>query len=328
MSVIMRILNYIAKTDWKHNDVVVWDDVNRWETAIDNHNQFLNRYSWLPKKAIKKSSVLLFPFDLSTILIAQNAGTTGTNEPNWEQYIQEDGTVNDIVDGDIIWKAKQFVSSDDTTPIGTIEQKLVSKAPPGWVIMQGGLYNRSEMPLLWAWVQEYGLLVSEVQWQTENTQNGSCAYYSTGNGSTTFRIPNLNCISSGGPQNKAGVYVPKKEISFVSSASTFKFGSYTSTGSSGTAATDLIVTAISYSNTTIDGYVNGVRVMNTAGRSKYGQGATSISFPVPKGASWSVSGSGDVRTMSTSVQDAPVITNSATYPDYIVIPYYLRYDNL
>lgn len=88
------------------------------------------------------------------------------------------------------------------------------------------------------------------------------------------------------------------------------------------------MTAISYSNTTINGYVNGVNVMHTAGRSKYGQGATSISFPVPKGASWSVSGSGDVRTMSTSVQDAPVITNSATYPDYIVIPYYLRYDNL
>ena len=301
MSVIMRILDYIAKTDWKHNDVVVWDDVNRWETAIDNHNQFLNRYSWLPKKAIKKSSVLLFPFDLSTILIAQNAGTTGTNEPNWEQYIQEDGTVNDIVDGDIIWKAKQFVSSDDTTPIGTIEQKLVSKAPPGWVIMQGGLYNRAEMPLLWTWIQEYGLLVSETQWQTENTQNGSCAYYSTGNGSTTFRIPNLNCFARGGPQNLAGTFYADQNkqhkhdgsVDVSSATGSFRAWKFNPT------ATGV------FSSTSLGRWANS----KNGGDDEMWQ----VNFKLN-------SFIGAVTTTNSGGSEA--------FPKHIIMPYYLRYDNL
>ena len=73
------------------------------------------------------------------------------------------------------------------------------------------------------------------------------------------------------------------------------FGSYSSISSSGTAATDGIITAKSYSNTWIAGYVNGLQVMETAGRSKYGKGSCSISFPVPKGASYSVSGAEYVR---------------------------------
>ena len=73
------------------------------------------------------------------------------------------------------------------------------------------------------------------------------------------------------------------------------FGSYSSVSASGTATTDGIITAMSYSNTTISGYVNGLTVMSTAGRSKYGQGSCSISFPVPKGATYSVSGAEWVR---------------------------------
>ena len=73
------------------------------------------------------------------------------------------------------------------------------------------------------------------------------------------------------------------------------FGSYSSVSSSGTATTDGIITAKSYSNTGITGYINGLEVMYTAGRSKYGQGSCSISFPVPKGATYLVSGAEYVR---------------------------------
>ena len=73
------------------------------------------------------------------------------------------------------------------------------------------------------------------------------------------------------------------------------FGSYSSVLASGTVTTDGIITAKSYSNTWIAGYVNGLQVMETAGRSKYGQGSCSISFPVPKGASYLVSGAEYVR---------------------------------
>ena len=78
------------------------------------------------------------------------------------------------------------------------------------------------------------------------------------------------------------------------------FGSYSTVGSRGVAATDGIITSKSYSNTWIAAYVNGMEVMQTAGRSKYGQGSCSISFPVPKGASWSVSGAEYVRWLPLS----------------------------
>ena len=77
-------------------------------------------------------------------------------------------------------------------------------------------------------------------------------------------------------------------------------GAYSTVGSSGVAATDGFVTSKSYDNTSITAYVNGLQVMHTAGRSKYGQGACSISFPVPKGASWSVSGASYVRWLPLS----------------------------
>ena len=77
-------------------------------------------------------------------------------------------------------------------------------------------------------------------------------------------------------------------------------GAYSTVGSSGVAATDGFITSKSYDNTSITAYVNGLQVMHTAGRSKYGQGACSISFPVPKGASWSVSGARYVRWLPLS----------------------------
>ena len=77
-------------------------------------------------------------------------------------------------------------------------------------------------------------------------------------------------------------------------------GAYSTVGTSSVAATDGFITSKSYSNTSITAYVNGLQVMHTAGRSKYGQGACSISFPVPKGASWSVSGANYVRWLALS----------------------------
>ena len=77
-------------------------------------------------------------------------------------------------------------------------------------------------------------------------------------------------------------------------------GAYSTVGSSGVAATDGFITSKSYDNTSITAYVNGLQVMHTAGRSKYGQGPCSISFPAPKGASWSVSGASYVRWLPLS----------------------------
>jgi phage-related tail fiber protein len=72
------------------------------------------------------------------------------------------------------------------TPPGTIV--LVPRATPwpGWIKANGALLSRTDYADLWAEAQDSGLLVSEATWAANNW---GC--YSTGNGSTTFRIPDL-----------------------------------------------------------------------------------------------------------------------------------------
>lgn len=62
------------------------------------------------------------------------------------------------------------------------------------VIAFGGEFNRADYPKLWAYLQSNPSLVkTQAQWQTEATTNGGiCGFYSEGNGTTTFRVPNLD----------------------------------------------------------------------------------------------------------------------------------------
>ncbi len=58
-------------------------------------------------------------------------------------------------------------------------------APPGWIKPNGALLSRTAYPNLWAHVQAVGG-VSELDWA-----NGKSAWFSSGDGSTTFRLPDL-----------------------------------------------------------------------------------------------------------------------------------------
>ena len=61
------------------------------------------------------------------------------------------------------------------------------------IVAFGGEFNRADYPKLWAYLQANPSLVkTQAQWQTEATANdGICGFYSDGNGTTTFRVPNL-----------------------------------------------------------------------------------------------------------------------------------------
>ena len=52
---------------------------------------------------------------------------------------------------------------------------------------------------MWAWVQtQTNYLISESAWQAKATANeGNVPFYSTGDGSTTFRVPSLSCWVKG-----------------------------------------------------------------------------------------------------------------------------------
>ena len=75
----------------------------------------------------------------------------------------------------------------------------ISGTPNGhWVKKNGSLLSRSTYPSLWAWVQSRSeLLVSESSWQSLKNQSptGAVGVYSSGNGSTTFRVPTVGTRS-------------------------------------------------------------------------------------------------------------------------------------
>lgn len=62
----------------------------------------------------------------------------------------------------------------------------------------GGEFNRADHPSLWLFIKVSPLLKTETEWQIENTANvsianpnGMCGYFSSGDGSLTFRLKNL-----------------------------------------------------------------------------------------------------------------------------------------
>lgn len=325
-NIVMKITDYIAHL-WHDtdSDIVMAANVNGWENTLQQHAEFLKRFSWQPNTAYPKNSVLLYPFGLHTKLVSKNAGTSGSNEPTWSEASGQEGS-RTITDNDIIWEEQPIQVSADTTPIGTIKQQLWNSAPPGYLKMtQSYVLNRSEYPELWNVVETRMPLTTEVEWQKMLTLNKtSVPFFSSGDKSTTFRTPILlDDITA----SDSISFVKEEKTNIAGNSSSFAFDSVVTVGSSGTADTDLIIMAISYNNTTIDGYVSGVNVMHTAGRSKYGQGATSISFPVPKGASWYVSGGGTIyalKTKSINNTGTSIIIKSAK----VGMPYYLRTLNL
>ena len=325
-NIVMKITDYIAHL-WHDtdNDIVMAENVNGWENTLQQHAEFLKRFSWQPNTAYPKNSVLLYPFGLHTKLVSKNAGTSGSNEPTWSDASGQEGS-RTITDNDIIWEEQPIQVSTDTTPIGTIKQQLWNSAPPGYLKMtQSHVLNRSEYPELWNVVETRMPLTTEVEWQKMLTLNKtSVPFFSSGDESTTFRTPILlDDITA----SDSISFAKEEKTNIVGYSSSFAFNSFVAVGSSGTANTDLIITAISYDNTTINGYVSGVNVMHTAGRSKYGQGATSISFPVPKGASWSVSGGRTIYALKTkSINNTG--TSTVIKSAKVGMPYYLRTLNL
>ena len=84
-------------------------------------------------------------------------------------------------------------------PIGSVVPFLATKAQPGWLACDtGALVSRTTYAELWAWVQSNAPLISESDWQTQAAAQTSVGAYSTGDGSTTFRLPRILDYVRGG----------------------------------------------------------------------------------------------------------------------------------
>lgn len=84
---------------------------------------------------------------------------------------------------------KEYV---DGLRIGLIDYGYVAK--PYHIVAFGGEFNRADYPKLWAYLQANPTLVkTQAAWTIESTANGGiCGFFSSGNGTTTFRVPNLD----------------------------------------------------------------------------------------------------------------------------------------
>lgn len=72
--------------------------------------------------------------------------------------------------------------------VGQIAFFPTNAAPNSWLKANGALLSRSAYPALWTFANASGNIVSDATWTATNGPIGS---FSTGDGSTTFRIPDL-----------------------------------------------------------------------------------------------------------------------------------------
>ncbi|MBW5808154.1 phage tail protein [Burkholderia sp. COPS] len=78
------------------------------------------------------------------------------------------------------------LSAISTTTVGQIVFEPRTLARAGFLKANGALVNRADYPALWAYAQASGALVSDSEWQ-----NGRWGCFSTGDGATTFRLPEM-----------------------------------------------------------------------------------------------------------------------------------------
>lgn len=125
-------------------------------------------------------------------------GGSGATEPVWPAVGQE------ITDGTVKWRVRDIKSGGGVT-IGTITPRLALHPEPGELACDtGALVSRATYPDLWAWVQANAPLVTEEVWQAQAAVQNSVGCYSSGDGSTTFRLPRILDYSRGGHAENVG----------------------------------------------------------------------------------------------------------------------------
>lgn len=119
-----------------------------------------------------------------------------TNNPlqSGRSYVCEPGDilvymkdVNDVLHNWIMRGCGNTVSE-----IGEMVFTTANVAQPGTIKANGPLLNRADYPNLFAWATASGNMeASDAAWVANNSANGTNGKWSPGNGTTTFRAPNV-----------------------------------------------------------------------------------------------------------------------------------------
>ena len=95
---------------------------------------------------------------------------------------------------------------DQAVPVGTVMAGYFAAAPAGWLLCSGQVVSRAAYPRLWTHVNGAGLAVSEAAWAASGHGR-----FSVGDGSTTFRLPDLRSEFLRGFDNGRGL-VPSNTL--------------------------------------------------------------------------------------------------------------------
>jgi len=74
----------------------------------------------------------------------------------------------------------------NANPVGTVINMLGTSAPSGYLALDGSSILRSNYPALWSFAQSSGNVIAEASWSS-----GNQGAFSSGDLSTTFRVPDL-----------------------------------------------------------------------------------------------------------------------------------------
>jgi microcystin-dependent protein len=80
-----------------------------------------------------------------------------------------------------------FLAGARPSTVGMIAQFIGTTVPGGWLECDGSLISRTTYANLWTYAQASGNIQTDANW----TANAMFGAFSTGDGSTTFRIPDL-----------------------------------------------------------------------------------------------------------------------------------------
>ena len=136
-------------------------------------------------------------------LLCVTAGTTSATMPSFRGA----GSNTEVTDGTVVWRVQTITSQESVEtrlsksglPVGFEAFTTNPTLQAGWLPLLGGEYSRTTYADLWAWVQaQSGYLLEESAWQAKAAANGgNVPFYSSGDGSTTFRVPSLKCWIKG-----------------------------------------------------------------------------------------------------------------------------------
>lgn len=199
------INNTAGQLDFSLEKVV--NDAGSLETLIFKNNVNHDAYKGRIRFYINNSYISLETISDSMALVLSNiAVPTSLLDAANKQYVDKNSFTNNIATLDEALAGKvenkamtpkstaEVVKAKGNVPVGFIKYNPLSIIEEGWLdASHGDTVERVAYPDLWAYVAAHPeLLKTEEEYTTiGNNNEGHVPYYSSGNGTTTFRLPKI-----------------------------------------------------------------------------------------------------------------------------------------